>query len=217
MIARSPWALLYWLPVRRTDQMLFAEAFSHVLAAGLEVSGGILAAAGAVRSHRFRAALREMATHCRSGYTLAASLNRTGAAVGGELLAALEVGEERGGLADELAAFALRFDPRPGPRLAAALGRSQEVTRFAAVLARLLAEHKLTVRLVEDAARLAAGSASGFARVVGRVTEAMRGGIPFAEALGAEAGTFDPLFCALVGCPDNRDRLRAVLARLGEA
>ena len=45
----------------------------------------------------------------------------------------------------------------------------------------------------------------------------MRGGTPFPEAVAAEAGTFDPLFCALVAAPDGRDRLRAVLARVGEA
>src|SRR5437868_1968735 len=99
MVARSPWALLYWLPVRRADQM---------------------------------------------------------------------------------PAFARRSDPRPGARLAAALGRPAEATRFAAALARLLAEHKLTVRLVEDAARLAAGAGSGFARIGGRVAEAMRNGATFA-------------------------------------
>ena len=217
MRPRFSWAWLSWWPVRRADQMLFAEALSQVLAAGLEVSQAIVAAAGAVRSPRFRRALREMVVNCRSGYTLAQSLARTGVAVRGELLAALAVGEERGDLPGSLAAFACQCHPRPGPQLALAVGRPPEVTRFAAALARLLRDRRLTVLLIEDAARLAAGDRSAFARLVGRVAENMRGGMPFPEALATEPKAFDPLFCTLVAAPDDRDRLRAVLARLGEA
>jgi type II secretory pathway component PulF len=157
-----------------------------------------------------------MAASCRRGYTLAESLSRTGVTVGGELLAALAVGEERGDLPGSLAAFARRCEPRAGQRLAAAVGRRPEVTRFAAALARLLRDRPLTVRLIEDAARLAAGDGSAFASAVGRVAEGMRGGSPFPEALATEAGTFDPLFRALVAVPERRDHLRAVLARVGE-
>lgn len=208
---------LSWWPVRRADQVLFAEALSQALAAGVDPSGAVAAAAGAVRTQRFRAALNEMAANCRRGYTLAESLSRTGAAVRGELLAALTVGEERGDLAGSLAEFARQCDPRASQRLAAAVGRRPEVTRFAAALARLLRDRPLTVRLIEDAARLAAGDGSAFATAVGRVAEAMRGGTPFPDALADEPGTFDPLFRTLVDAPDGRDGLRAVLARVGEA
>jgi type II secretory pathway component PulF len=217
MSSRSFWAWLYWWPVRRSDQMLFAETLSQALAAGVHTSGAVWAAAAVVRSRRFRTALREAAADCRRGYTLAAGLSRTGVAVGGELLATLAVGEERGDLPESLAAFARRCDPRAGSRLAAAVGRRAEVTRFAAALARLLRDRPLTVGLIEDAARLAAGDGSAFAAAVGRVAEEMRGGVPFPEALAGEAGLFDPLFCALVAAPDGRDRLLVVLARLGDA
>jgi hypothetical protein len=126
---------------QRDDQLVFTEALSQVLAAGVEVSRAV--AAAAVRSPRLREALRGMAIDCRRGYTLAESLSRTGAAAGDELLAALAVGEERGDLPESLAAFARRCDPRPGPRLAAAVGRPAEVTRFAAALARLLRDRPL--------------------------------------------------------------------------
>jgi type II secretory pathway component PulF len=197
--------------------MLFAEALSQALAAGVDVSGAVAVAARATPSRRFRAALREMAANCRVGYTLADSLSRTGAAVGGELLAALDVGEERGDLPGSLAVFACQCGPRPGARLAAAVGQRPEATRFAAALARLLGDRRLTVGLVEEAARLAAGDGSAFAAAAERVVAAMRDGATFPQALARESGSFDPLFCALVGAPDGRDGLRAVLARLGEA
>lgn len=215
MASRSRWAWVYWWPVRLADQTVFAEALSQAIGAGLEVSAAVAVAAGVPASRRFRAALGEMARHCRVGYTLAQSLSRTGVAVGGELLAALAVGEERGDLAGSLAAFARRVKGAPGIRLAAAVGRKPEAVRFAAALSRLLRDRRLTVHLIEDAGRLAAGDGSAFARAVGRVTEAMRNGVGFSEALAGEPGAFDPFFCALVGAPEGRDRLRAVLARLG--
>ena len=65
MTSRSLWAWLYWLPVRRTDQTLFAEALSQTLGAGLEISAAIGIAASVHPNRRFRAALREMVTNCR--------------------------------------------------------------------------------------------------------------------------------------------------------
>jgi type II secretory pathway component PulF len=133
------------------------------------------------------------------------------------LIAALAVGEERGDLPGSLAEFARRRDPRARQRLAVAVGRRPEVSRFAAALARLLRDRPLTVRLIEDAARLAAGDGSAFVASVARVVEEMRGGTPFPEALATEPETFDPLFCTLVAAPDGRIGLRAVLAQVGEA
>jgi len=214
------WRFSRWLsrwPICLTDQVIFAEALSQALAAGLDPIGAINAAAGVVRSPRFRAALGEMAANCERGYTLAESLSRTKVFVDGELLAALAVGEERGDLPGWLAAFARRHEPRPGRRLAASVGRRPEVTRFAAALARLLKDRPLTVPLIEDAARLAAGEGSPFALAVGRLAEAMCEGVAFSEALATEESMFDPFFCALVAVPEQRGQLRAVLARVGEA
>jgi type II secretory pathway component PulF len=217
MAARSRWAWLYWWPVSRADQMLFAEALSQAFRGGIEVSRAVRVAADAVQSSRFRAALREMAADCRVGYSLAESLSRTKVSVGVELLAALAVGEERGDLADSLSAYARSCDPHAPLRLAAALGRHPEVTRFAAALARLLRDRRLTVYLIEDAGRLAAGDGSTFATTAKRVADAMRAGSSFAEALASEPRTFDPLFCSLVAAPDDREKLRAVLARLADS
>jgi type II secretory pathway component PulF len=196
--------------------MLFAEACSQGLAAGLEVGKAVAVAADAVRSYRFRAALREMAGNCRIGYCLEASLTRTGAAVGGELLAALRVGQDQGCLAERLAAFARCCDPCAANRLAAAVGRREEVRRFAATLAALLVDRRLTIELIRDAAEAAAGSKSRFATVVQRVCDEMDNGAAFHEALRREPRTFDPFFCALVGAPNGRDDLRGVLSRLAE-
>jgi type II secretory pathway component PulF len=213
---RSSWAWLYWWPIRRADQALFAEALSQALAAGLDVASAVWVAARATPGQRFRAALQEMITHIRSGVTLAESLRRTGVGVTGELLAALAVGEERGDLPGSLSGFARRCGGDPGRRLAIAVGRRPEATHFAAALARLLRDQRLTVGLVEDAARLAAGERSAFADAVGRVAEEMRSGETLSLALSRQRRFFDPFFCALVGAPDGRDQLRTVLIRLGE-
>jgi type II secretory pathway component PulF len=197
--------------------MLFAEALSQALAAGVEVSSAIEVAAEANPSRRFRAVLKEMAVNCRIGYSIAGSLSRTAAGVGGDLIAAIEVGEEQGDLPEALAAFARRNGSRKGARLAAAIGRQPEVTQFAVNLARLLAGRRMTIDLVETAGRLAAGKNSGFAETIRRVTKDMRDGSSLEGALSRWPATFDPLFCTLVGSQKSREHRRAVLARLGEA
>lgn len=213
---RSSWAWFYWWPIRRVEQTLFAEALSQALAAGLDVGSAVCVVARAISRPRFRAALLEMASNVRSGSTMAESLRRTGVGVGGELLAAFAVGEERGDLPGSLAWFARRRGGDPGRRLAIAVRRRPEATRFAASLARLLRDQRLTVGLVEDAARLAAGDHSAFADAVRRVAEEMRNGETFAVALSHERRFFDLFFCTLLAAPTGRDQLRAVLARLGE-
>lgn len=215
MATRSSWAWLYRLPVRRTDQMVLAEALAQALGAGLEVSAALAVAGHTHPNPRLRAAVLEAATNCRGGYPLAQALARTGLAVSGELLAALDAGGARGAPAEHLSAFAARCHPRPAARLAVALGRPPEAGRFAAALARLLAEHPLTVGLIGDAGRLAAGDGSKFAAAAERVAEAVRDGTPFPDALAGEPAWFDPLFRALVRAADTRDRTRAVLERLG--
>ncbi|MDB5388615.1 MAG: hypothetical protein JWM11_4261 [Planctomycetaceae bacterium] len=205
-----------WWPIRQSDQVLFAEALSQLLETDVELSHAIRAAAAANPSRRFRSALREMARDCRAGYGLEESLSRTGATVSSELLAALGVGEQRACLPEQLALFAKRYDPKSGTRLAAAALRPPEVARFAGALAGLLADQRLTVDLVEDAGRLAAGGNTWFQGVISRVATAMRNqGKSLAKALATERGTFDPLFCLLVESSDSRDKLCAILTRLG--
>lgn len=195
--------------------MLFAEAFSQALAAGVEVSTAVVAAADANPNPRFRDALHQMARHCRSGYSLELSLAKTRIRVADELLATLRVGEDRGCLPEELAAFARRCDPHAGARLAEAVGCGAEVTRFAAALARLLTDRPMTLQTIEDAGLLAAGRVSPFAEVIRGVVTAMTGGTPFPEALREQGGVFDPFFCLLIATPVERRQLRAVLERIG--
>jgi type II secretory pathway component PulF len=216
MASRSTWSYLYWLPIRQFDQMLFAEAFSQGLAAGLAVSNAVAVAAYAVRSRRFRAALREMAGNCRIGYSLETSLTRTRVAVGGGLLAALRVGQDQGCLIEQLSAFARRCDPHSAHRLGVAVGRRDDVRHFAAALAGLLVDRRLTIELIQDAAEAAAGKKSRLAAAAERVCEEMSGGAGFDEALRREPRTFDPLFGALLSAADRHDRLRMVLLKLAE-
>lgn len=214
--SRTPWAWLNGWPVRRVHQALFAEAFQQTLCSGMDISTAICVAAQATPGARFRAALREMATHCRAGHTLADALRRTGIRVSGELLAALAIGEQRGDLAGALAGFARQSLGDPRRRLANAVHRRPEAIRFAAALARWLRDQRLTVELVEDAGRLAAADNSAFAEAIRRVADSMRSGNSFSMALHDEPLCFDRLFCTQVGVPAGRDQLRTVLARLGE-
>ncbi|OWK45009.1 type II secretion system F family protein [Fimbriiglobus ruber] len=206
-----------WLrwPVRRSNQVLFAEALSQLLSAGVELTRALQAAGEANPSSRFRAALLRMNYLCQTGKSLADSLSQTNVRVAGGLLTALEVGEERGCLAEQLAAFARWHDPQAGARLAAEVGRSPGAARFAAALATLLSDRRLTVSLVEDAGRLAGGG-NRFNQTIGRLATSVRNGVTFTDALAREKATFDPLFCLMVKTPEHRSELRAVLARLGE-
>lgn len=207
-----PTLLAPFARVRPADQVVFAEALSQLLAAGVELSHAIVAAADATPARRFRRALRAMAAAHRAGTDLERSLTRTGVRVSDRLLAALAVGEERGRLPELLAEFARTLDPRPGRRLAAAVGRPLEAARFAAALAGLMADRPLSPRLVEDAGRLAGRGARAAAE---QVAEALRDGQPLAEALAFAPATFDPLFRLLVTTPVHREHVRSVLVRLG--
>jgi type II secretory pathway component PulF len=216
-MSRSFWSILYWIPVRRTDEMLFAEAWSQALDAGMEISHSIFVAAQANPSRRLRAALFEMTCHCRTGYSLEASLAKTRIAVGRDLLGAIRVGEEHGCLSKQLAAFGRRRHANPAECLAAAIGRPTEVSLFAAALADLLSDRKLTLWLVQDAALLAAGTGTKLARVVEEVTEQMKGGVEFSRALRAYPKMFDQFFCRLIEATAERQSLRRVLLRMSGA
>lgn len=215
MATQFLWTWLRWLPIRHVHQVVFAESLSQALLAGLPTDKAIRLAADVNPGRRFRGALREMSHYLRTGYDLEECLLKTGVRVRKELLAALRVGEERGCLAEQLSAYARRYAPHPEDLLASALGRRAEVTRFARALAILMKERGLTVGLVEEAGELAAGAGSSFVTVARRVAQTMTNGCPFSEALQMESKTFDLLFCRLVAAADHRDKLIAVLSRLG--
>lgn len=205
----------YWLPIRRSEQVVFAEAFAQALTVGLSVVDAAMISALVNPSFRFRQALHGTVRFCRQGYPLAISLEKTWAKVLPGLLNALRVGEESGCLAGELSAFARRNDPKPELRLARAVGRSRDVMEFAACLARLLEDQRLHPSLVKDAGRIAAGTNRNLERVIDRVAEAIRNGDPFSWALNREAKTFDPLFRRFVEEAKGRDELRFNLSLLG--
>ena len=216
LVKRIEWAFLRWNPVRGDDEMLFAEAMSQALSAGLAVPEAMLAAAEVNPSPRLRAAMRNAASNCRSGRNAEDSVANARVCVTDDLLAALRVGEERGCLSAALSQFARVRDPRAATRLAQAVKRSAEASRFADILADLLATHRLTPRLLLDAGDLAAGGKSAFRQAVGRAAAAVENGVSLGEALREQAGAFDPLFCRVVDVPADRSHLRAVLKRLGD-
>lgn len=206
------WLRGLW-PVGRGSQVIFAEAFRQGLVEGLPADRALALATEITPGRRFRRALTEMAEHLRSGYTLEASLAKTGVRVSPRLRAALRVGQEHGRLAGELAAFT-RGDRRAAPRaFHRAIGRSEAAARFAAALARLLRGGRLTVRVVRDAGELAAGG-RGFARVMADVARRMEDGATLAEALRRHPGHFDPFSCGLLAAVRSRTEMRACLTRL---
>ena len=211
---RAGWSLWRWLPVPRNAQLLFAETLSQMVDADVEPSWALAVAARINPSLRFRGALRELLEHFRLGNSLAASLEMTRAWVDSRLVAALRVGQERGCLAAELSAYAHRGNPQIAARLARSLRRPPAAGRFAAVLSRLLTDHKLTVKLVGDAAAMVEGSYR-FRRDVADVQEDMQAGNMFSKALAKRRRTFDLLFCTCVEASQERAHLRKVLARLG--
>jgi type II secretory pathway component PulF len=156
----------------------------------------------------------DMSVHCRQGFPLAESLSNTGIRVSKRLRATLEVGQQRGRVAEELAAFARSKYPNVAHRLARSLGRPQEVTRFALALSRLLIDHRLTVNIISDASTLASGKGSRFDRVIAQVIEDMRSGDLFAESLRQHPKYFDSFFCDVVAACSGRDQLLQTLLRL---
>jgi type II secretory pathway component PulF len=129
----------------------------------------------------------------------------------------MDVGEERGRLAEELAAAARRLDPHVHNRLAATLGRRQSATHFAAALARLLAHHQMTLSLVSDAGRLIGPHDARFAQALPLILDDIEGGGSLADALARHSRIFDPLFVRCVERAHTRESLRLVLERLAES
>ena len=205
------------IPVRRRVQAVVAEVLAQAVSAGMDGGEACDVASRTVRgwrARRVRRVLAEATRHVRAGYPLAQSIETAGMPLNPDLRAAIEVGEERGRLDAELAAAARRLDPSIERRVAAAIGRRPSVREFATSLARLLAEHPLTVGLVNDAARLVGAPDRGFRRALPRLLDDFEGGYPLADALARHPAVFDPLFVACLAHADTRDSMRRILARL---
>jgi len=142
---------------------------------------------------------------------------KSGARVSDELLASLDVGEESGCLPERLSTFASWHDPEIAAFLARAVGRPPETTRFAAALAKLLIDHRLTLRLVRDAGSLVASDRSAFSKAIREVVSDMKEGATFVEALHRHPKSFDAFFCTLLRETNERGKLRSVLAMLGNS
>jgi len=216
VIGSGPFSYLAaWWPIRRVDQMVFAETLGQGLAGGFGVDRALTLAAAVNPSFRFRRAIGRMQRSVEEGYPLASSLSMAGASVGPGLLAALRVGEEEGGLARELIAFARRAVPDAPRRFRRAVGRSTRAMAFAEALARRLAEHHLDVDAVRAAGLVAAAGSRRFARVVREVVEDVGNGTSLGEALNYHPGHFDVFYCVAVGSAATRAELRACLECLG--
>lgn len=201
------------LPIRDDHEVLFAEALSQTLFCGMEISSAISVAADTSRSSRFRYGLHEMAGYCRQGNSLLRSLAKTKMRTTKQFQAAVDVGESRGCLANELSAFARSRDPQSAIRLAMSVGRSDDVTRFMNALARLLIDHRLTIDMLADAARVAAGAGSHFEFVVAKIIEDMKDGRSISEAMQRQSDAFDSFLRSLIKASPGRDVLRKTLAR----
>ncbi len=195
--------------------MLFAETLAQAISAHLEVSSALALASQVNPSLRLRRAIMEIRGHFRAGYALASSARKTGVRLLPGLLSAFESGETHGCLAEELAAFARSLHPDPRRALCQAMRRSAEAERFAAALARLLRDRRLTLDVVESAGRVAAAGNQHFRKVVEQVLDDLESGYGLAEALQRCPRYFDPFYCKLLEAAASREHLRLCLERLG--
>jgi hypothetical protein len=202
-------------PIDRMAQATFAEAFGQALAAGLAIDRALLLAARVNPSRRLRCFLRAMREHRIVGDSLAESLGMTRAPVDPRLIAALRAGEEHGGLAREVFAFARRAPGFSAESFRKAVGRSPEANQWAYVLARLLRDHGLTWPVIVAAGRGTDGGGGPFEGVTRSIGERLLDGETLADALRAHPGHFDELFCAVVENAASAEELRASLERLG--
>ena len=212
----SLWNVLPRWPIPRFAQAVFAEAFREGLHERLAADHAVRLAAEVNPSRRFRPILGRMAANIRAGYPLDVALERTGAIVRPGLLAALRVGQEHGNVVEELKAFAARIGRLSPESYARAIGRSREAKVFAAALARLLREERLTVKVVASAGEVAADGEARFLRVIRDVARDMENnGSSLVGALRDHSQDFDPLYCGLLEAANSRAEMRECLERLG--
>lgn len=212
---RSKWAMFHWLPVPIRAQAIFAEALSQAIAAGLPVRQAVAKAAEVAPGPRFRSALRELAGFCGVGLSLEDALRRTGIRVSPKLFIALEIGEARGRLSEQLRLFARRYRRLPEHDLAMRICpfHAYELRRFSQILEELLRDNRLTVKLLEKAAEGTAGRKSKFTDAIRGVAEDMRDGRAFGEALRRCPALFHPFYYGLIESSAARPELRATLKR----
>ncbi|MDR3639385.1 MAG: type II secretion system F family protein [Isosphaeraceae bacterium] len=203
-----------YVPIRRFHQSVFAAVFRQALVEGLAVVDAVELAARVNPSRTLRQALAVMSDRLRAGYPLSGSLAASRAWVDRGLLAALDVGDEYGDLADELKAFVQHDRFFSAARFRRAIGRRPESVRFAAALARLLHEHHLTGPLVCAAGRVSGTRGGRFMRMVKTVSANIDGGNSLAECLKRHPAYFDAVFCRFVELPQSREDMRARLERL---
>jgi type II secretory pathway component PulF len=131
------------------------------------------------------------------------------------LLVALRTGEEHDCLDEALSAFVRRTGNLTAKTFYRKIGRSPEAIQFAASLAALLRDHRLTVREIRAAGRIAAGGTREFGRIVEEVAHRMEDGASLAETLHRYPGHFDELYRGLLEATKSREDLRTCLERLG--
>jgi type II secretory pathway component PulF len=213
-ISRLKAFMLLW-PVPRRAQAIFAEAFRQGLVAGLPVDRACGLAGLVNPCRRFRHASWQMGIHVRSGYPLEAALAKTGVGVQPSLLVALRTGEEHDCLDEALAAFVSRTGKLTAKTFYRKIGRSPEAIRFAAALAALLRDHRLTVREIRAAGRIAAGGSRRFGRIFEDVAHRMEDGASLDETLLRHPRHFDHLYREILESTRSREEMRMCLERIG--
>ncbi len=129
---------------------------------------------------------------------------KTNANVRPALLETLRVGEEHGCLAESLSSFARRTRGFTAGRFLKAIGRSPHATEFAATLARLLRDQRLSVEAVLAAGQSAADGSGRFARAIGAAAERIADGESLSEALGRYPAHFDALYLEFLDASRSR-------------
>ncbi len=212
----------------RAAQLVFAEAFALAHAEGLTLSQALELAIRVTPGKHFRRILGAMRQRALDGESLAGSLDNLPLRVHPGLRAALTIGENEGGLVEELLAFARRGESQPGRRFRRVIGRDECASTFAAALARRLKEGPLTVQAVCSAGQVASAGRRRPAKVMARLVDDLESGHSLADALARPSwrwnrwglpvfrATFDPLFLAFVEAAQSREELRNCLARLSD-
>jgi type II secretory pathway component PulF len=210
-----PAKLLGLWPIPRLAQAVFAESFRQALLERMPVDQAIRLASEVNPSRRFQQALKRMAVQVRSGYPLDTALARSGIRPPSGLMASLKVGEQHGQLADEMGAFARRTRGFSSRRFFQAIGRTDEAIDFAAALARLLVEQRLTVTMVRAAGEVSAAGRPRFATVISDIASEIENGRSLVECLSRHPRRFDPLYREFLAAANSREEMRACLTRLG--
>lgn len=207
------WIRTRLLPISVRAHVVFAASAAQAMQAGLALEDALAICSRVNTSARFRIAIERAAESVRAGDPLDEAFRASGFRIGEDFLAALAVGESRGNVCDELAAFATRVDSRTAALLPIILGRSPQAIHFAQAMARLLETHTMTPSLVRDASSLAPHS-RGFQRAMTNVLDQFEGGASLGEAISCHPRFFDALYCRCVSNAQTRPDLRQAFSVL---